>query len=261
MTPPDPKLSLGQRLEPKYPVLYLWSSAKIHSCIFFRSRYLERVAKQRIKARGPGRLSADETAKLDDRLLDAAQDVFLDQGFARSTVDAIAKAAGATRKTVYARYANKEEIFAAVIARLLDANIIMPTLDSAVDTKDPRARLLKLANASIDFVSAPQMARINRLLFAETYQTPELAKLAADLYDRQITSVQTELEALKAEGHLPNLPTPRLAAVLFIESVSSTPRLRAVFGPGATIPKKQVAAFTEVAVDVFLAGCGRHPAS
>jgi TetR/AcrR family transcriptional repressor of mexJK operon len=219
------------------------------------------VAKQKTKARGPGRLSAEATAQLEDRLLDAAQEVFLEQGFARSTMDAIAKASGATRKTVYARYANKEEIFAAVIARLLDANIIMPILDSAADTKDPRARLLKLAQASIDFVSAPQMARINRLLFAETYQTPELARLAAELYDRQIANVQTALEALKAEGHLPNLPEPRLAAVLFIESVSSTPRLRAVFGPSATIPKKQVATFTEMAVDVFLAGCGYRSAS
>lgn len=214
------------------------------------------MAKQRLKARGPGRLSAEETAKLEDRLLDAAQEVFLEQGFARSTVDAIAKASGATRKTVYARYANKEEIFAAVVARLLDANINMPTLDTAADTKDPRARLLKLAQASIDFVSAPQMARINRLLFAETYQTPELARLSVELYDRQIANVQAALEALRAEGHLPKLPEPRLAAILFIESVSSTPRLRAVFGPSATIPKKQVTTFTEMAVDVFLAGCG-----
>lgn len=214
------------------------------------------MAKQKLKARGPGRLSAEETAKLEDRLLDAAQDVFLEQGFARSTVDAIAKAAGATRKTVYARYANKEEIFAAVVARLLNANIIMPILDTMTDTKDPRARLLKLAQASIDFVSAPQMARINRLLFAETYQTPELVRLAAELYDRQIANVQAVLETMKAEGHLPNLPESRIASILFIESVSSTPRLRAVFGPGATIPKKQVATFTEMAVDVFLAGCG-----
>lgn len=209
-----------------------------------------------MKPRGPGRLSAEETAKLEDRLLDAAQEVFLEQGFDRSTMDAIAKAAGATRKTVYARYANKGEIFAAVIARLLNANTIMPTLDLATDIKDPRARLLKLAQASIDFVSAPQMARINRLLFAETYQTPELAKLAVELYDRQIAAVQAALETLKAEGHLPNLPESRIAAVLFIESVSSTPRLRAVFGPSATLPKKQVVTFTEMAVDVFMAGCG-----
>jgi TetR/AcrR family transcriptional regulator, mexJK operon transcriptional repressor len=214
------------------------------------------MAKAKMKPRGPGRLSAEETAKLEDRLLDAALEVFLEHGFARSTIDAIAKAAGATRKTVYARYANKGEIFSAVIARPLDATAMIPTLDSVDDTKDPRARLLKLAQASIDFVSAPQMARINRLLFAETYQTPELGRLAVELYGRQIAAVQSALETLKAEGHLPNLPESRDAAILFVEGVSSTPRLRAVFGTAATIPKKQVAAFTEMAVDVFMEGCG-----
>lgn len=214
------------------------------------------MAKQKTKARGPGRLSAEDTAKLDDRLLDAAGEVFLEQGYARTSMDAIAKATGSTRKTIYARYANKAEIFAAVVVRLLDANISIPSLEPVVSTTDPRARLLKLAYASIDFVSEPQMARINRLFFAEGHQTPELAGLLAALYDRQINNVQGVLEELKAEGHLPKLPDPRLAAIMFIESVSSNPRLRAVFGPATALPRKRVVLYTEMAVDVLLAGWG-----
>ena len=41
-------------------------------------------------------------------------------GYARATMDAIAKAAGASRKTIYARYANKAEVLTAVVNRLLD---------------------------------------------------------------------------------------------------------------------------------------------
>jgi hypothetical protein len=44
---------------------------------------------------------------LECRLLDTAEAVFLELGYTRATIDAIAKAAGATRKTIYARYANK----------------------------------------------------------------------------------------------------------------------------------------------------------
>jgi TetR/AcrR family transcriptional repressor of mexJK operon len=212
------------------------------------------------KARGPGRLSAGETVLLEARLLDSAEAVFLEQGFARATVDAIAKAAGATRKTIYARYANKEEIFDAVVRRLIDAGIQLPSIDPAMQSAAPRTRLLKLAQDLVDFVDAPQMARVNRLVFAEGYQAPQLAQLSAELYNREIDSVSAALASMKADGHLPNLPEPRIAAAMFIELVSSTARMRAMLGPGAALPRKQVETYVAGAVDLFLRGCGHKPA-
>src|SRR3954465_4355791 len=59
---------------------------------------------------GPGRLSADELAKLPDRLLDAALHLFDVQGYANTTMEQIAKQAGASTKTIYSRYPNKAAI-------------------------------------------------------------------------------------------------------------------------------------------------------
>lgn len=206
------------------------------------------------KPRGPGRLSAEDTARLEGRLLDAAEAVFLDQGFARATVDAIAKAAGATRKTLYARYDNKEAIFAAVVSRLIEAGITLPHLDTSMHDATPRNQLLQLAHNLVDFVNAPQMARVNRLVFAEGHQTPELARLSAELYNRELDTVSAALAAMKTK--LPLMPDPHLAAVMFIELTSSTARMRAILGAGAALPRKQVGAYLETAVDFFLNGCG-----
>jgi TetR/AcrR family transcriptional regulator, mexJK operon transcriptional repressor len=208
------------------------------------------------RSRGPGRLSSQETALLESRLLDAAEAVFLEQGYARATIDAIAKASGATRKTIYARYANKEEIFDAAVRRLLDAGMSLPQLRARGREGDPRAILLRLAKDLIALLETPQMVRIYRLIFAEGEQMPELARMSAELYDREASAVMAILLTLRATGKFPSMPPPRMAAVMFTELVSSTARLRALAGPGATLPRTQADRYVSAAVDFFLAGCG-----
>lgn len=57
-------------------------------------------------------------------LLDAALDAFLRYGFRRTTMGDIAKAAGLSRQSLYARFANKDQIYAAClelyIGRMID---------------------------------------------------------------------------------------------------------------------------------------------
>ncbi|AKS45909.1 transcriptional regulator, TetR family [Octadecabacter temperatus] len=46
-------------------------------------------------------------------ILDAALEVFMRYGFRRSTMSDVAKAAGLSRQSLYARFANKDEVYAA----------------------------------------------------------------------------------------------------------------------------------------------------
>ncbi len=52
-------------------------------------------------------------------LLDAALSVFLRYGFKRTTMGDIAKAAHMSRPSLYARYANKDDVYAAVLERYI----------------------------------------------------------------------------------------------------------------------------------------------
>ena len=56
-----------------------------------------------------------EAAELDGRLRKAAVETFLEHGFHGTTMDAVARAAGITRRTLYARYPDKGALFAEVI--------------------------------------------------------------------------------------------------------------------------------------------------
>jgi AcrR family transcriptional regulator len=210
----------------------------------------------RRRSRGPGRLSAAETAALEGHLLDAAERVFVSQGYARASMDAIARAAGTSRKTLYARYANKAELLTAVVNRLLDTAMTPHQEDARANPgREPRAVLLQIARELANLSEAPHVAGINRLVFSEALQAPNLARLFLDLHARAVDEVRANLEALRDEGTLPRLPNSRLAAVIFIEMAASIPRLHALLG--APLSSKDCSALTAVAVEIFLHGCGR----
>lgn len=213
-----------------------------------------------LKARGksvtrkPGRLSADDTFRLDADLLDAAERLFLEQGYARTTMDALAKSASVTRKTLYARYSNKEEIFAAVIDRMLDKPNDFPSVAPEMRGGVPKTILTKLARHLVTVTEAPRTAKLSRLIYAEAAETPELVLLASNMYVRLVASVVPTLEALQAGGHLRQMPPVHAAAALFIEMIVSTARSRAVMGE--PLPRKQLGEQIDIAVVVFLRGCG-----
>jgi AcrR family transcriptional regulator len=70
------------------------------------------------------RLSRSESvARTRTRLLDAAEEVFAENGFGRTSLEQIAERAGYTRGAVYANFASKDELFLAVLDRWLDEDI------------------------------------------------------------------------------------------------------------------------------------------
>ena len=55
--------------------------------------------------------------------MDAALDLFLREGFARASVDAIAAAAGVSKRTIYNHYQDKESLFLSVVGETYDSMI------------------------------------------------------------------------------------------------------------------------------------------
>lgn len=217
------------------------------------------TAEQRPRRRriGPGRLPADAEAQLPDRLLDAALAVFVDQGYARASMQAIASAAGTTRKTLYARHANKADVLTAVVQRLLDRALAAAPAPRAPVTTDAGATLRALLRELAELSSAPGVAGLNRLILSEAAQLPELSQLFIDLHARAVAAVRAHLQALQSRGDLPAAPADLdSAAALLLEMACSLPRLRALMGQPLTA--RQRGAQVDRAVELFLAACGQR---
>ena len=207
------------------------------------------------KPQRTGRLPASEAAQIPDRLLDAAMLLFTETGYAGTTMEAIARQAGASSKTVYSRYANKEQVLAALVKRLLERSV--PEASAAAGQRraeSPRDFLLRVAKELASLSEARETAGLNRLIFAEAFRFPELSRLFIELHDRASGVIREPLEAWREEGLLPNLPQPTLAAMLFVELVASLPRIRALLGE--PMSRRETSALVQVAVDLFLRGCG-----
>src|SRR5258706_15945913 len=76
-------------------------------------------------AKGPprghgGRPSRLESAQLSDRILDVATALFLSDGFGATSIEAVAKRAGISKRTFYHRFNGKEMLFEAVGRRLIE---------------------------------------------------------------------------------------------------------------------------------------------
>jgi TetR/AcrR family transcriptional repressor of mexJK operon len=83
-----------------------------------QAKFAEPIEPQ--ETRRPGRPTLS-----DDKLLSIALDLFLENGFERTSIDAIAAAAGMAKRTLYARHDDKVTLFKAALTRAIE-NWIVP---------------------------------------------------------------------------------------------------------------------------------------
>src|SRR5450631_727338 len=70
-------------------------------------------------ARG-GRPSRADALRLRERILVAATDLFLAEGYGSTTIEAVAARAGISKRTFYDRFDDKAVLFAAVVHRIIE---------------------------------------------------------------------------------------------------------------------------------------------
>jgi AcrR family transcriptional regulator len=110
-------------------------------------------------ARGKGRPKLTEAGEIDRAIREAALQVLLEHGEA-ATMNAVAVAAGISRKSLYARHPNKTELFLEAIRELLK-----PTGALVYDTSGTATERLKsYVEAALAVIVLPQSLTIQRLL-------------------------------------------------------------------------------------------------
>ena len=109
-------------------------------------------------------------------LLDAALNMFVEKGYAATKLDEVAKQAGVSKGTVYLYFANKEELFKAVVQ-----NHIVTALDNIEEAANIHRGsvsdlLSKLIKIWWNNVGATRSSAIAKVIIAEAGNFPEIAK-------------------------------------------------------------------------------------
>src|SRR5258705_7717365 len=108
------------------------------------------------------------------KILEAARRVFMTDGYGAASMDAIAKAAGVSKATVYAHFSGKDQLFAAIIAQQCRVHSAIPTLDD--ERAAPEETLRALGRKFADLVLSPEVLDLYRIVVSETARFPELGR-------------------------------------------------------------------------------------
>lgn len=128
--------------------------------------------------KGPGRPPVLSPSDRRRRILDAAEAAFTAKGYGETSMDDIARACGMSKKTLYAVFADKAELFASLIADT-DASPMAAyrQRDALTDTlADSRAELTRILTGLVDFILMPRQVAMTRLAIRETLHAPELSQ-------------------------------------------------------------------------------------
>jgi AcrR family transcriptional regulator len=163
------------------------------------------------------------------QILDAAAQVFLENGYGGATIDLVIERAGASKATVYSFFGGKDGLFAAIVEERAE-RILSAFGDPEVVDSDVLAALAHIARRYMEVVMAPDAVGLYRLIIAEGVRFPELARTFHQLGpDRTNAHLAGTLSVWRERG-LIRLDDPQLAAVQFFDSVSGDLHRRAMAG-------------------------------
>ncbi|HEX3271296.1 MAG TPA: TetR/AcrR family transcriptional regulator [Ktedonobacterales bacterium] len=110
----------------------------------------------------------------------AAQRLFLELGYERASMDAIARAAGVSKQTLYHYYAAKEQLFVDVLRALTIERFQQEA--PAVFAEQPitsrrelEVSLLAYATSAVEHILSPEYVALLRTLIAEVPRFPQIA--------------------------------------------------------------------------------------
>jgi TetR/AcrR family transcriptional regulator, mexJK operon transcriptional repressor len=198
----------------------------------------------------PGR---PKDAAKHDGIVRAATALFMKDGFTLTSMEAVAKKADVSKITIYSHFANKEELFKAVIQRRCD-KLAMPQCYLAHADKPVHETLSHIATNFTALIYSPDSIHLQRIIQSEATRQPQVVKIFYEAGPKRVKEAFGQLlEEWNRRGALaiPDITraTEQFFSLLKGERLSRT-MLKLVPRP---TPAEQ-AAHVKATVDFFLAG-------
>lgn len=201
--------------------------------------------------RSAGRPTRHAALALSELILDAAQELFLAQGFEQTSLQQIAVAVGATKRTLYVKVGDKADLFAAVVHRLLDRR--HEKLNQRRSNGSIKARLTQFGVETLSIALDPDVLRLNRVLVAEAPRFPALANLMEEQMTQGGIGRLTELLRDEVARQRIFVDDPHMSAQLFVAMLIGIPQRAVLYGQEQWTLER-ISVWVRAAVDLFLQG-------
>jgi TetR/AcrR family transcriptional repressor of mexJK operon len=192
-------------------------------------------------------------------IMEAATELFLQNGYQGTSMDEVAAAAGVSKQTVYKHFADKEQLFNQIVLGVTaTAERFVRVVDETLEgTEDLENDLRQLARRYLAAVLQPEVLQLRRLVIGEAARFPDLARrYYLQAPDRVIAALASSLQRLADRGLL-RVDDPQLAAGHFAFLILSIPLDRAMFSADPDLPTPDdIERFADSGVRVFLSAYG-----
>jgi TetR/AcrR family transcriptional regulator, regulator of autoinduction and epiphytic fitness len=158
----------------------------------------------------------EQASQTRQKIMEAARSLFLANGYAGTTIEAIAGQAGVAAETVYAAFGNKR----AILSQLLDISLVgddrpVPLLErdgpqAAKRETDQRLQVALFADDMYENMS--RVAPLFDLMRAAAKSEPEIAEMLQSILDSRLQGMMDFVRALLQNGPLRSGLTPEAAA-------------------------------------------------
>lgn len=136
------------------------------------------------------------------QIIDSARELFIENGFAGSSMDAVVAHAKVSKQTAYRYFPSKTDLLKAVLTSEIEVSGIFAGPPPPLQTRDDlRTALIGIARAITNEILQPRRLAIIRLILGEAFRIPELRDEIRELLPGQLLArAQALLSLASAQG-------------------------------------------------------------
>jgi TetR/AcrR family transcriptional repressor of mexJK operon len=186
------------------------------------------------------------------QILNAAINLFIEQGFAATSMELIAKNADVSKQTVYSHFGSKDDLFSASIECKCES---MQILDLSLhDLSDPQAVLINLAKNFTDTLTSKESCAVHKICVFESSTYPQVSEIFYQAGPLKITNEVTQLMGEMHQQNILHIENPRHAALQFLNMIKGELWMQIEFNIKKRISPEEVHAYLQDSVAFFIRG-------
>ncbi len=152
-------------------------------------------------------------------ILNAAETLFFQQGVEHTSMDQVASLAGASKRTVYNHFENKDVLFQAILVFMFEKvrQEQAVVFDAAVPISE---QLTRIAEQEVALLTSEEFLKVAKVAFIQMLQQPDLAK---SLASNSMGCMQDLIAFLEAsnQAQVLNIDDVEFAAKQFVYQLKS----------------------------------------
>jgi AcrR family transcriptional regulator len=194
-----------------------------------------------------------------DAMLQAAAEVFFEQGYASTSIDAIIERLGGSKRAIYAEFGSKEGLFTALVSRSAEFALSALRDNEDGDGMLIQQRLSVFGRRLMRVYFTPALLGVFRAIMTEGLRFPDLAR---SFYDKGPgLAVVTLSEVLREAGNRGEICVEdhEMAASHFVGMLRDNLHLGVVLGLIPVPSEAEIERHVDSAVHIFLRGISCAP--